>query len=98
MNKEQEVVNWAIERGLITPDNAKTQLLKTFEEMGEVSRAVLKNKHDDFLDGIGDVLVTLIILCKIKNVTLDDCLEKAWNEIKDRKGKTVNGTFIKEEF
>ncbi len=79
------------------PENAKSQLLKTLEELGEVSRALLKDKQEDFVDGVGDVLVTLIILCKIKGVNLDQCLEQAWNEIKNRKGKTVDGTFIKEE-
>jgi NTP pyrophosphatase (non-canonical NTP hydrolase) len=97
MTRENDVINWAVERGLIVPENAKSQLLKTLEELGEVSRALLKDKQEDFIDGVGDVLVTLIILCKIKGVNLDQCLEQAWNEIKNRKGKTVDGTFIKEE-
>jgi NTP pyrophosphatase (non-canonical NTP hydrolase) len=97
MTRENDVINWAVERGLIVPENAKSQLLKTLEELGEVSRALLKDKQEDFVDGVGDVLVTLIILCKIKGVNLDQCLEQAWNEIKNRKGKTVDGTFIKEE-
>lgn len=97
MTRENDVINWAVERGLIVPENAKSQLLKTLEELGEVSRALLKDKQEDFVDGVGDVLVTLIILCKIKGVNLEQCLEQAWNEIKNRKGKTVDGTFIKEE-
>lgn len=97
MSREKDVILWAIERGLISKENEKSQLLKTLEELGEVSRAVLKDDQDAFIDGVGDVLVTLIILCQCRNLNLGNCLEAAWNEIKDRKGKTVNGTFIKND-
>ena len=97
MQFEREVIQWAQDRGLVTEINAKTQLLKSFEEMGEVARAVLKNNQEDLIDGLGDVLVTLIILAEIKGVKLEECLELAYNVIKNRTGKTVNGTFIKNE-
>jgi NTP pyrophosphatase (non-canonical NTP hydrolase) len=97
MKYEQEVIQWALDKGIITPDNAKSQLLKSFEEMGEVARAVLKNNQEELIDGLGDVLVTLIILAEIKGVKLEDCLGSAYNVIKNRTGKTVNGTFIKNE-
>ena len=97
MQFEREVIQWAQERGLVTEENAKTQLLKSFEEMGEVARAVLKNQQEELIDGLGDVLVTLIILAEIKGVKLENCLESAYNVIKHRTGKTVNGTFIKNE-
>ena len=97
MKYEQEVIQWAADKGLLTPENAKSQLLKSFEEMGEVARAVLKNNQEDLVDGLGDVLVTLIILADIKGVKLENCLETAYNVIKLRTGKTVDGTFIKNE-
>jgi NTP pyrophosphatase (non-canonical NTP hydrolase) len=97
MKYEQEVIQWALDKGIITPDNAKSQLLKSFEEMGEVARAVLKNNQEELIDGLGDVVVTLIILAEIKGVKLEDCLGSAYNVIKNRTGKTVNGTFIKNE-
>jgi NTP pyrophosphatase (non-canonical NTP hydrolase) len=97
MKYEQEVIQWALDKGIITPDNAKSQLLKSFEEMGEVARAVLKDNQEELIDGLGDVLVTLIILAEIKGVKLEDCLGSAYNVIKNRTGKTVNGTFIKNE-
>jgi NTP pyrophosphatase (non-canonical NTP hydrolase) len=97
MQFEREVIQWAQDRGLVTEINAKTQLLKSFEEMGEVARAVLKNNQEELVDGLGDVLVTLIILAEIKGVKLEECLESAYNVIKNRTGKTVNGTFIKNE-
>lgn len=32
-----------------------------------------------------------------EGTTIDECLETAWNEIKDRTGKTVDGVFVKSE-
>lgn len=97
MKYEQEVIEWARAKGLLTEKNAKNQLLKSFEEMGEVARAVLKNNHEELIDGLGDVLVTLIILAEIKGLTLEVCLAEAYNVIKNRTGKTVDGVFIKNE-
>lgn len=97
MKYEQEVIEWARAKGLLTDENAKNQLLKSFEEMGEVARAVLKNNHEDLIDGLGDVLVTLIILAEIKGLKLEFCLAEAYNVIKNRTGKTVDGVFIKNE-
>lgn len=45
---------------------------------------------------MGDILVTLIILCDQLSLDPVECLFKAYEKIKDRKGKTINGTFIKE--
>lgn len=95
MKNEQDVIEWARERGLLNKDNARNQLLKTFEEMGEVSRAVLKQDKLALIDGIGDVLVTLIIFAEINDVSLEMCLAHAYHEIKNRTGKTVDGVFIK---
>ena len=68
------------------------------EELGETAGAILKHKKtDEVIDGIGDIFVTVIILSKQLGLDPTECLEHAWNEIKDRKGKTVNGTFIKQE-
>jgi len=93
---EQKVIQWAIDRGIHHPSNAKNQLLKSFEEMGELARGILKDDRELIIDSIGDVLVTLIILSETKGLSLEYCLDHAWNEIKDRTGKTINGTFIKD--
>ena len=45
---------------------------------------------------MGDIFVTLIILCDQLNLDSVDCLYRAYEKIKDRKGKTINGVFIKE--
>lgn len=89
------VILWASSRGLINRENAPKQMLKVVEEIGEVASAIAKNDNDAVIDGIGDSFVTLIILSRQLGFDPAYCLEKAWNEIKDRKGKTINGVFIK---
>lgn len=94
---ERDVLKWAFERDLLNSDDGGgKQLLKMFEEAGELSRAHLKDDINATVDGIGDVLVTLIIFANINGLNLYQCLNHAYSEIKDRQGKTINGTFIKE--
>ena len=93
---EEKVYLWALDKGLITEDNTKQQALKTVEEVGELCKAVLKNDKDGFIDGVGDVMVTLIILARQNGTSALNCLQAAYDEIKGRTGKTVNGTFIKD--
>ena len=96
MKNKENVLDWAEQRGLLKPENAKTQLIKVYEELGELSSAILKNHKTNQIDGLGDTLVTIIILADILGFDIEDCLQVAYNEIKNRTGKTVNGTFIKE--
>jgi NTP pyrophosphatase (non-canonical NTP hydrolase) len=93
---QENVLNWANERNLLKEENATKQFCKVVEELGELSSALLKGNELALKDAFGDVLVTLIILSKQKGLDLLACLNLAYNEIKDRKGQTINGTFIKE--
>ena len=93
---EIKVSNWAITKGILEKENAPKQMLKVMEEVGETAGALLKGNEEELKDGIGDSFVTLIILAKQLGYTPSECLEAAWNEIKDRTGKTVGGTFIKD--
>ena len=78
--------------------DAKAQLNKVIEEVGEIAHEICRNRNGEELeDALGDTLVTLIILSNICNRNLIDCLETAYNAIKDRTGITQNGTFVKEE-
>lgn len=89
---------WAYTRDLLHQENAQGQMLKVIEEVGELASAIAKKKQmDDVKDAIGDVLVTIIILANQLNVRPIDCLRLAYEEIKDRGGKTVNGVFIKND-
>lgn len=93
---ESLVLNWGKTRGLLQTTDGKRQLLKCVSELGELCDADLKDDKEGIIDGIGDVLVTLVLYSHIKGLNLTECLESAYNEIKHRTGKTVNGTFIKD--
>jgi NTP pyrophosphatase (non-canonical NTP hydrolase) len=92
----QSVELWADQRGLLIPENRPRQMLKVMEEVGETSAALARGNRRELKDGIGDVMVTLIILAAQSGFTLTECLNTVYQEIKDRKGKTVDGVFIKE--
>ena len=91
----QQVQQWSIDKGLHN-GNPDRQALKFYEEAGEVGAAISRNDVEALKDGIGDTVVTLIILAQQHGMTLEECLQYAYDEIKDRKGKTINGTFIKQ--
>jgi NTP pyrophosphatase (non-canonical NTP hydrolase) len=96
MNCFNDIRNWALEKGIIQHGDLKTQYIKLQEECGELANAILKQNDADFIDAVGDCVVVLTNLCAIKNVLIESCIESAWNVIKHRKGKMVNGTFVKE--
>jgi len=87
---------WASKRGLYTKGDPKTQALKLVEEVGETCKAILKNDYAEIEDGIGDCVVVLTNLAHLCNTDIEHCIELAYNEIKDRKGKMSNGTFKKD--
>jgi len=93
---EEKIVEWALVRGITDPENAPKQMLKVMEEVGELASAVAKKNEDATIDAIGDVLVTIIILSYQLELNPWECMETAYEEIKNRKGKTIDGVFIKE--
>ena len=88
---------WADERGLYDKGDPKTQYIKLMEETGEIGRAILKEDHDEIVDGIGDAVVVLTNLAELIGVPIEECIQSAYNVIAKRKGKMINGTFVKEE-
>lgn len=95
-NIEQNVIKWGNDRNLLDADNAQKQLLKTMAELGELADAELKKDHKEIKDGIGDVIVTLTMVANINNLNLTECYKHSYEEIRNRTGKTVGGTFIKD--
>jgi NTP pyrophosphatase (non-canonical NTP hydrolase) len=93
---DAKILEWAKERGILIPDNATKQMLKLSEEVGELAGAIAKNNKVDQIDAIGDIQVVLIILSEQLGINYKEALESAYNVIKERKGKTVNGIFIKD--
>lgn len=93
---EQKVIEWAKEKGILAKANALTQACKTLEEVTEMITALVKEDDYEFRDGVGDTVVTLIILTHMKGTSVTECLEGAYNVIKHRNGSMINGTFVKE--
>ena len=93
----RKIVNRFTGIGIVSAENAKTQFMKVTEELGELAEGINKDKPEQVKDSLGDVLVTLILLAEDLNLNLLDCLNSAWNEIKDRKGEVKDGSFVKEE-
>jgi NTP pyrophosphatase (non-canonical NTP hydrolase) len=98
--KEIEIFNkirdWAEERGIYQKGDAKTQYIKLMEEAGELAKAILKSDEEEFVDAIGDCVVVLVNLAKLKGYNIEDCINSAYDVIAKRKGVMVNGTFQKE--
>jgi NTP pyrophosphatase (non-canonical NTP hydrolase) len=108
---EPKVEQWAEDKGILAKATPLAQSKKTLEEVNELiealeaqeqgltvytnSKGEIKNTAEEVADGIGDTIVTLIIQCKMQNLKFEDCLELAYNVIKNRTGKMQNGTFVK---
>lgn len=89
-----KVVKWHHDRNLIEGSSDKDQALKLLQELGELSDSVCKGK--DIKDDIGDMLVVMLNITTRNNISLTECLAKAWEDIKDRKGRMIDGIFVKE--
>jgi len=92
-----DVEQWAEDRMILMHSKPMPQLMKTMSELGELADATLKNDRKEIVDGIGDVLVTLIIYSALQFVTIEAALQAAYDEIKDRKGwLTPEGVFVRQ--
>lgn len=96
VSKEQILV-WAHNRELIDFNKRFAQTLKLQEEVGELAKAILTNDKERQKDGIGDAVIVLTILAKQLDLDIQECVDYAFNEIKNRKGKIINNTFVKNE-
>lgn len=89
------IEQWAKDKDLDKAEPTK-QYLKVSEEVGEIAASLARDNMIELKDAIGDTVVTLIILALQNGLSLEACLAAAYDEIKDRKGKTINGVFVKE--
>ena len=94
---QDAIIQWGYARNIISTKNTPKQFMKVTEELGELAEGINKDNQGQIKDSLGDILVTLIILSRDLDVDLLDCLRGAYDVIKDRTGKTVNGVFVKEE-
>lgn len=94
---EMKVLQWGEARKIVQNATAMSQAIKTLEETTELLDAINKDDIDEIKDAVGDIVVTLIMVCAVKDIDLVTCLDGAYQQIKDRKGSlTPQGTFIKE--
>lgn len=89
------VTQWAKDRNLIEGSAPKDQFHKLIQECAELSESLCKGK--DPSDDLGDIFVVMLIIATQLGWNLVDCLAIAYEEIKDRKGKMIDGVFVKEE-
>jgi NTP pyrophosphatase (non-canonical NTP hydrolase) len=87
---------WAEDRNLIEGSDLKSQFVKLIEEAGELANAIGKKNDIEFADAIGDMFVVLTIMAAQNRMHIEDCIDGAWQEIKDRKGKMLDGIFVKD--
>mgnify|MGYP005993666397 CR=1 FL=1 len=87
--------HWAKQRGLYDKGNSHTQYVKLIEEAGELAQSLLKQDKPEIQDAIGDMVVVLTNLAVLEGMQIENCIDSAYNEIANRKGKMINGTFVK---
>ena len=88
------IIKWHHDRNLFEGSSDKDQVLKLMQELGELSDSVCKGK--DVKDDLGDMMVVMLNIMERQGISMEDCLKTAYNDIKDRKGRMVDGIFIKE--
>ena len=86
---------WAQDKGIYAKGNSTTQYVKLMEEAGELAKALLNNDKAEIVDAIGDIAVVLTNLAELEGLKIEDCIDTAYNVIARRKGKMINGTFVK---
>jgi len=99
MNTEQlidRIIQWGEDRNLIKGSTPERQVMKTQEELDELKEAIGEENGPAIMDGIGDVTVTLILIAAQLGMRFEDCVAAAYEEIKDRKGRMIDGFFVKE--
>jgi NTP pyrophosphatase (non-canonical NTP hydrolase) len=87
---------WATDRNLIEGSDIKSQFVKLIEEAGELANSIAKKNDIEFADAIGDMVVVLTIMAAQNGMMIEDCIDAAWQQIRDRKGKMIDGIFLKD--
>lgn len=93
---ETAVLQWAEDRGIFEKATPASQWEKTHEEVMELIDGIVLNNRREIEDAIGDIVVTLIIQARMHGLSLGQCLASAYDQIKNRTGKMINGVFVKD--
>jgi NTP pyrophosphatase (non-canonical NTP hydrolase) len=92
----KQVEEWAEAKGILAHATTLRQAEKTLEETNELICAILNEDNAEIKDAIGDIIVTIIIQAKMQGVSIEECLQSAYDVISKRTGKMMNGQFIKD--
>ena len=96
-NVEIKIIQWSEARKIIPNSTPEVQLLKAMSELGELADATIKKDKEAVIDAVGDVMVCLVNYCALQDINLVDCMEVAYDQIKNRRGTLLpNGLFVKE--
>jgi NTP pyrophosphatase (non-canonical NTP hydrolase) len=95
MNYFNKIREWAKLKNILDKGNIKTQYIKLQEESGELAEAILTNNKEEIKDAVGDMIVVLTSLSYFGGFSIEEAIESAYSEIKNRKGKIINNTFVK---
>ena len=93
-----KIREWADAKGIYESGDSKTQYVKLMEEAGELAQAILENDEPEVIDAIGDMVVVLTNLAKLRGHNIEDCIDSAYDVIAKRTGKMVGGTFVKDTY
>jgi NTP pyrophosphatase (non-canonical NTP hydrolase) len=94
-NEFGPIREWAQEKGIYSKGDIKTQYVKLQEEAGELAKAIINNDRDEIIDAIGDCVVVLTSVAYFSDITIEECINSAYDVISKRKGQMVNGSFVK---
>ena len=93
---EMKVIQWSEARKIIPNSTPEAQFIKLQEEVNELRDALFAKDKHEAIDAIGDCTVVLLNICALLDVNFTDCLQAAYNEIKDRSGTLgKDGIFYK---
>lgn len=93
----EPIRQWAYHKGILTNGDLKTQLCKLTEEQGELAAAILRGDKAKAIDAIGDCVVVLTSLAHLNGTTIEQCINAAYDVIKDRTGEMQDGNFVKQD-
>lgn len=91
----EKIKQWGENKGIIANSHPRDQYLKVVEEVGEIASGLARGDHKEVVDAIGDTYVTIVLLAEQIGVGIEECVRQAYGEIAERKGKIVNGVFVK---
>ncbi len=96
-NLENFIVGWGVEKGILPNPDPVAQYEKTIEEVEELKDAIIFSDREEVKDAIGDIFVTLVMQSRAWNLSMRECVEQAYNQIKNRTGRMVDGQFVKDK-